>query len=355
MDRHARHPADDHPDGDRPDGPPPRTFPVREQLPGVVRAAYGGRRSPLRAVRLRGGSKKGVYRLELDDGTSAVAYAWHEAENYWPDAADAAHGHHADPFSAATGLDLFRAAHDRLAVAGVRTPRLLWSGAGRENGPADVAVVEDVPGPTLEHLLRTDLAAAGPVLDRFAAALSRMHACSGPRFGKVAYVDGGGASRGASCPQLVLDRALADLAEGAARDPRLAAAHDRIAYALRTAGDRVAARAGNTLVHGELGPDHVLVDAAGEPVLIDIEGLMYFDIEWEHAFLRLRFPGHYLALRPDAAVLDPHREELYALAMRLSLVAGPLRLLDGDFPDRAFMEGIVEHNLRAALELAGER
>ncbi|WP_256804859.1 MULTISPECIES: hypothetical protein [Frankia] len=35
--------------------------------------------------------------------------------------------------------------------------------------------------------------------------------------------------------------------------------------------------------------------------------------------------------------------------MHLSLVAGPLRLLDGDFPDRALMAGIAEHNLRAAL------
>lgn len=34
--------------------------------------------------------------------------------------------------------------------------------------------------------------------------------------------------------------------------------------------------------------------------------------------------------------------------MHLSLVAGPLRLLDGDFPDRAFMQDIAEHNLQQA-------
>lgn len=36
---------------------------------------------------------------------------------------------------------------------------------------------------------------------------------------------------------------------------------------------------------------------------------------------------------------------------RLSLTAGPLWLLDGDFPDRAFMAGIAEHNLGQALDL----
>ncbi|MEV6013400.1 hypothetical protein AB0M29_42450 [Streptomyces sp. NPDC051976] len=36
-------------------------------------------------------------------------------------------------------------------------------------------------------------------------------------------------------------------------------------------------------------------------------------------------------------------------ALGAGLVAGPLRLLDGDFPDRDFMMGIAEHNLQEAL------
>jgi hypothetical protein len=40
--------------------------------------------------------------------------------------------------------------------------------------------------------------------------------------------------------------------------------------------------------------------------------------------------------------------------MHLSLVAGPLRLLDvGDFHDPAFMRAIAEHSLGRVLELAG--
>jgi hypothetical protein len=34
--------------------------------------------------------------------------------------------------------------------------------------------------------------------------------------------------------------------------------------------------------------------------------------------------------------------------MHLSLVAGPLRLLDGDFPDRRATLGIAEHNITQA-------
>jgi hypothetical protein len=118
---------------------------------------------------------------------------------------------------------------------------------------------------------------------------------------------------------------------------------------LRTLAAAVTPRSQHGLIHGELGPDHVLVDPDGQPVLIDIEGLMFFDVEWEHVFLRLRFGEDYELL--ERSDLDEQRLTLYMLAMRLSLVAGPLRLLDGDFPDREFMVGIAEHNLKQALAL----
>ena len=83
-------------------------------------------------------------------------------------------------------------------------------------------------------------------------------------------------------------------------------------------------------------------------MLIDVEDLMYFDVEWEHVFLRIG-PArpHYPALAVDG--LDEDRLAFYLLVQRLSLVAGPLRLLEGDFPDRDFMRGVVEHHRAAAL------
>lgn len=106
------------------------------------------------------------------------------------------------------------------------------------------------------------------------------------------------------------------------------------------AAARVESRRRYGLVHGELGPDHVLVGAGGEPVLIDVEGTMFFDVEWEHVFVRLRFGDLYRSL--EVPGLDGARLGLYAWAQRLSLVAGPLRLLEGGFADRRVLEGIVE-------------
>ncbi|MFJ3868541.1 phosphotransferase family protein [Streptomyces nigra] len=325
-----------------------RQFAEGEALSGVVREALGAAARVVGVERLRGGSKKGVYRVHTDGSpvTRVIVYSWAEDENFWPgaDGVDPAH-----PFAPASGLAPFLAAQRTLDGLGVRVPAVLFSDAGRTRYPADVAVVGDVPGDTLEALLESDPVRGSAAMDELAVMLDVMHGQRGPRYGRVDVLERGGTAAGESCRQLVLERALDDLAEAAERDARIGAVADALRDRLRELAARVAPRTGHGLIHGELGPDHVLVDADGHPVLIDIEGLMYFDVEWEHVFLRLRFGERYPALaRPG---LDPARLDLYALATHLSLVAGPLRLLDGDFPHREVMRGIADHNAAAALAL----
>ncbi|MGW1774980.1 phosphotransferase family protein [Streptomyces sp. NPDC002104] len=328
-----------------------RRFAEAEDLSGVVRDALGGAVRVAGVERLRGGSKKGVYRVGLTgSGTpSVIVYSWADEENFWPGGTAGEGAGGTDPFAPASGLEPFLAAQRLLHGLGARVPRLLLADAGRQRYAADVAVVEDVAGGTLEALFESDPGAARKALADLAGTLGRMHGHRAPRYGRVDLLERGGAAPGSSCEQLVLDRALADLAQAAGRDSRIGAARGRLDDRLRTLRALVAPRTEHGLIHGELGPDHVLVAPGGEAVLIDIEGLMYFDVEWEHVFLRLRFQERYEALARTG--LDPRRLDLYALAMRLSLVAGPLRLLDGDFPDREFMQGIAEHNLAEALAL----
>ncbi|GAA3655263.1 phosphotransferase family protein [Streptomyces chitinivorans] len=316
-------------------------------MAGAARAALGGGRRLEAVERVVGGSKKGVYRLVMDDGTTAIAYLWDDAENYWP----AAEGDDdlTDPFSPGLGLGLFEAAHARLDALGVRVPAIHLVDRDGIHCTADLAIVEDLPGGSLEELLARDRRAAASVMARLAESLEAMRRYRAPAYGKVAVIDGGGTSRGTSCEGVVLERALRDLAEAASRDPRVANVRGRLEERLLNLAAAVRPRARYAVVHGELGPDHVLVDADGNPVVIDVEGVTYFDVEWEHVFLRIRLHDAYRPLEVDG--LDENRLALYMLAQRLSLTAGPLRLLDGDFPDRNFMAGIAEHNLKQALEL----
>jgi hypothetical protein len=357
------------------------TLTVGRLAPGILRAAGLGSRCPVASVaRLAGGSKKGVYRLCCSDGFSAVLYVWSAAEDFWPADASQADAGPTDPcggaeagvFGHASGLGLFSAASQRLTAAGVRVPRVYLTDASLALYPADIALVEDVRGGTLEELLAADPAAAAPVMQRLGEMLRSMWGRRAARVGRVAdvaetdegvigapiapvaavapFAAGAPAAPGPSSERIVLERALRQLGGAADRVPSVAAVRPRLDETLRALAAAVRPRASYGLIHGELGPDHVSIDDRGQPVVVDIEGAMYFDVEWEHVFLRLRFGRDYEWLRVSG--LDEHRMSLYALALDLSLIEGPLRLLDGDYPDREEMLAIagwaVDRVLRTA-------
>ncbi|MBF9130043.1 aminoglycoside phosphotransferase family protein [Plantactinospora sp. S1510] len=329
-----------------------REFADQERLAAVVRAGFGSSRRIDTVARLRGGTKKGVYRLTLDDRSTVVAYVWSPEENFWPAGRRTDVDPLDDPFSDASGIELFEAARTALSAAGVRTPEVVLLDRSRTWYPADVALVEDLPGPNLEQRLAAEPMTAARTVARLGEVLAAMHQQRETRLGKVGAVArlSDPAPEQRSPVRLVLDRALSDLAEAAGRDERIARDRDRLTGIAQQLAGTIAPRPTYGLIHGELGPDHVLVDGDGEPVLIDIEGTMFFDVEWEHVFLRMRFGEHYGLLHP-ADELDERRMRFYQLAQHLSLIAGPLRLLDGDFPDSAFMLEIAAHHTERALRM----
>lgn len=284
---------------------------------------------PRSLQRLSGGSKKGAYRVQLHDDSTVIAYVWDSAENYWPDGDG-----EREPFTSASGQQLFLGTHATLQALGVRTVEIVAS----DNG---VTLVEDLVGGSLEQLIGTDPARGREGVARLQDILAVMHAATSDGVGKV----GAPICDPLPCELIAYDRACRHLAEARLRRPEIPVA---LLDVLKDALAHVEPRtAGHALIHGELGPDHVFLDRHGAPVLIDIEGLMYFDVEWKHAFMAFRFGSMYELLRP--AELDPARLRLYTLCLRLSLIAGPLRLLEGNFPHRAVMLAIADANLKAAV------
>ncbi len=211
----------------------------------------------------------------------------------------------------------------------MRVPQLFLLDRQRRYLDADIALVEDAGTVRLEALLERDPAAAAAPLTALGEALRRMHTTTGPHYGKVALVARGETPQARRSEVIIADRALAQLDTAAARDARLAAAHGRIAAHVRELAATITQRATYGLVHGELGPDHVLITPRGEPVVIDFEGLVHFDIEWDHAWSQMRFGDAYPALRP--VELDTDRLALYRYAQVLSLIEAHLRIADTDF------------------------
>jgi hypothetical protein len=319
---------------------------TREDLAGAAHAALGADRNITEVTRLAGGTTKGVYRLAMDDRATVIAYVWGDSENYWPEAPN--DNDVADPFSMGNSINLFVAAHSRLGSLGLRVPEIYMLDRDRAYFPADIMILEDFPGEDLLAFWERDPVAAEPTLARLREGLSAMRDFRGRAPGKVSFIDAGGTPHWPTSEAAVLALGLRCVIEAAERDGRIADNRDRLNDRLYELFAAVGPRAEYSVVHGELGLDHVLVDGDGNPVIIDIEDLMYFDVEWEHVHMQVR-------LGPDRAStvgvddLDRDRLALYMLAQRLFLVAGPMRLLDGDYPDRPFIRSIIENNLAQAL------
>ncbi len=284
-------------------------------------------------TRLTGGTNKGVYRVALDDGSSVLGYQWHDSDDFWP---PSFYDHGPFAVSRTDGHALFTKAHARLEGLGVRVPHVF-----HDDGH-DTVIVEDLTAGTLEALIEHDPKAGSATLGALRALLDRLHASRSTGIGH-----GGDDFVGLTCEAFAIERGRACLAEAAHRVPRVAAAYADLDLALRSLSEQVTPRSTHRLIHGELGPDHVMIDDDGQPVLIDIEGITYFDVEWEHAFLELRFGSNYQRLHEEG--LDPQRLALYRLVQYLSLAAGPLMLLDGDYPYRGLMQHISDTNIDRAL------
>jgi len=320
-----------------------RAFLQCDDLHDLVIEQFGSDRRLLTLDRLTGGTKKGVYRLTLDDRATAILYVWAASESYWPPAPMVPD----DPFTDADGADLFAAAHKALVEASIPTPDVLLLDRGHRHLDADIALVEDAGSLRLESQMENDPVSAAITLTALGDALRRMHTTLGPRYGKIAAISDDPTPQTRPAQDVILERALTHLDAAAPRDSRLADAHHHIADHVRRLHAAVTPRRTYALVHGELGPDHVLVAATGEPRIIDIEGLAYFDIEWEHAWLQMRFDDAYPHLQPVQC--DPDRLEFYRYAQVLSLIEGPLRIAGTDFPNRQWMLDLAEWNIIKAL------
>ena len=85
--------------------------------------------------------------------TAARCFAWNDSEDYWQGSFQKAPTIRPTRSRIPSGLTPFESAARRLASAGVRCPEILFADRSRTRYPADIALVEDVAGGSLEALL----------------------------------------------------------------------------------------------------------------------------------------------------------------------------------------------------------
>lgn len=320
----------------------------RSDLQEEMRRLFGSACLIARVERMSGGAQKAVYKVECADGFACVLYVWDLGVNYFREDLQVM-----EPEAWSYGSELFETNHHELTRLGVRTPGLYSLNRKKDRYPFDYALVEYIDGPKAETCLNGgDAKAKDRVMRRIGEMVSSMHATERTFWGKTGGSDAPGGTALRSCHLVQLENARKQLAYAANHLDSFRTNRNRLLDALHRLESRIEPRHRYGLIHGELGPDHVLVNGQLEPYLIDIEGAEYFDIEHEHSFLEFRFGESYRYFANPS--LDPDRMRFYRYHHFLSLTAGGLKLLHRGFPDQAFARGLAEAHSRNALRMMEE-
>jgi len=317
-----------------------------EHLERVVRDTWGPR-CQLRSLEdLNDGFAKKTYRLGLSHSDSrCILHVWEE-----PDHQLTCVETDADWLLGPSGSDLFAVNNEFLRRHGVATPELYALDGSRTVCDYDFALVEFIEGCNFtEFTRRCDDRATQALLARIDAQLRTMHALRAPQPGRL----DGRRSEESRCERLVEENTRLSLDLACEFNETIKTHRTQILDTLQSLIDIIEPRSTFHLIHGELGPEHILVSPSSESYFIDCEGVRYFDLEYEHSLLRARFGPLYSAFSRDD--LDPHRMNLYTLTHSIGWTAFASEAVAGDSIDREWATGVMTSNTRRVIELVEGR
>ncbi|OMF26295.1 aminoglycoside phosphotransferase [Paenibacillus sp. FSL H8-0548] len=299
-----------------------------------MRKVFGTGYSVSNVTKMHGGAQKVVYKIDCTNKFSCILYVWDITMNYFQEeiANEAIN-------ERSYGSDLFEINNKYLLENEIKTPILYNLNKDRSRYTFDFAFVEYINGHKAEvYFHNPDPRVKDQIFEKVGDMLTGMHAKERPIYGKPNQLG----SHMEGCHLLQLENAIMQLSYVSQHIESIRANQSKLLETLYELESKIEPRSRYGFIHGELGPDHILVNDNFEPYLIDIEGAEFFDIEHEHSFLELRFGDFYRYLKNDN--LDRNRMLFYRFHHHISLTSGGLKLLHRGFPDQQFAKGLAEHH-----------
>lgn len=295
---------------------------------------------------LTGGARKKVIHLQLS-GTlpDLVLLIWQNENNYFGER-DNAESDRSDRMAPL----LYQANTKLLLSAGVRVPQIYYFDASYDPFPFAYALVEYVQAiPFNAWMPNHTRAEVEPLFGRISSCLDRLRLIKRNTYGTPLDES----VKPMACHELVHQEAIQGLAGLSDAFDNVRLAKTQVERKLQVLFQAIEPRQQYSLIHDELGPDeHLLIDQNGEIVLIDVDGCQFFDLEREHAYLKLRFGKYYAYLQRDD--LDETRMRFYTFCLHISAAYGHYLLFKKGFPDPDMLREIFEYNIQKILKICAK-
>ncbi|WP_416150105.1 phosphotransferase [Salipaludibacillus sp. HK11] len=293
-----------------------------------------------RVSKVHGGAQKTVYKIDCTNKFSCILYLWDIIDNYFKEEKVREHEN-----ERSFGSDLFQINNEYFFNQGITSPILYDLNDKREAYPFDFALVEFVEGEKLESYLDNSLpdSVQEELLIQVGSLIQKMHSVKGNTYGNLLSKDSGKNP----CHQIQLMNAKEHLIYTSLYLEQFENNFTKLNEVLQKLELLIVPRNEYGFIHWELGPDHILVNDEMEPFLINIEGAKFYDLEYEHSFLKIRFGEQYQYLKDKS--LDPNRMLFYRFYHHISLTAGGLKLLNRGFPNQSFAKLLIDYHSKSVL------
>jgi hypothetical protein len=318
------------------------TSPLPEDLlDTTLRNTFGAGCRLVNPHRLGGGTRKQVYRLELNAPfIPVVLLVWHNQKDYFNEQADPQAAN-----SDARAPGLYSANTRLLAQNGIKVPEIYFLDDTRAKIPYAFALVELVEGMSFNQLRAAHPQLdVRPLLEKMREYLLRLHSIQRQDWGTLLENE----PHQEDYADQTLKGILPDLAGLARVHTEVRQKEGLILAHLQRLRAHITRREKYAFIHNELGPDeHFIITGQHEISMLDIDGCHFADLEREHAYLRVRFRQYYPALsRPD---LDPLRMDFYQMCVHIMASYGHYLLLTQGFPGAEDLRRIYEGNAGKVL------
>ena len=308
----------------------------KENLQKVIRKVFKKEYQINSFTRILGGAQKGVYKVECSEQFLCVLYIWDESLSYFKNL------HTKESFTSNSAY-LFKKNYDLLTSYNIRVPKIYHIDLSKINFSFEYALVEYIEGGELEPLMYTSQRDINLIMEDLRENLRKLHMIKSTRVGDLKYTMEENYSCNAYIKQS-LDNALMYLFQN--YEPMT-----KLKKELRDVSNRLYAKVEErqeySLIHFELGPNHVMVDKQGKTYLIDFEGMKYFDLEYEYSFLKLRYGKYYSKLK--SMPIDDHRMKYYLLYHHIMAIEGAHQLMAQNYYDLEQLKGMIKYNYEAIL------
>lgn len=308
----------------------------KENLQKIIKGVFKKEYQINALTRITGGAQKGTYKVDCSDQFSCVLYIWDESLSYFKNQ------HTKEEFTSNSAC-LFKKNYELLTSYNIRVPKIYHMDLSKTNFSFEYALVQYIEGGELEQLMNTSQVDSTLIMGDLKDNIRKLHSIKSSRVGDLIYTR----EEDFSCKAYIKqssERALRYLFEN--YEPMAKLKRQVIDVSNRLYA-KIEERKEYSLIHFELGPNHVMVDKQGRTYLIDFEGMKYFDLEYEYSFLKLRYGKYYPYLK--SMFVDDNRMKYYLLHHHIMAVEGAHKLMTQDYYDLEDVKGMIKYNYEAIL------